>query len=440
MPIQIIQRQQKERQPMTFDERYGKAINAGFEFAGNVANQYMKNTKEKEAKKELKEKEDLENEFIKTKYGVDLKGATSDEKKIFFAEQVKAERKKKELADKLEMYKKAGFGDYFQNEQQPGGKSFTDQINGAGEGQQERPDIFNEQGEIDVGNINLPTDKLVPESQIAFAAAIDPAVAREMRAHNTAIETRQRHEENLELKKEIDQTKQVSESYKTNQKFIDKTYDQYEDSLRRDSILGRMNELEESGELSDSGIVNTLEGLGLKAEWLKNPSNEEYTKLGLDLLGGGTLQADYGSRVLQSEFKVSQQRIPTLSQTPEGRRQIAENIKTMLLPAKLKNDRMQYYLDRAERTGEPLPHDLRGKVLRDIKPQLEEAYDKFKQRNGRYPVKDGTVPDDNALEKYYFLSDGNQDKAFKMMKEDGYDVQPEGKRGISGGSARTRGR
>ncbi len=156
---------------------------------------------------------------------------------------------------------------------------------------------------------------------------------------------------------------------------------------------------------------------------MQNPANSEYTKLALDLLGGGTLQADYGSRVLQSEFAVSQQRIPTLSQTPEGRKQISENIKAMLLPAKLKKERMQYYLDKSARTGEPLPHNLRGRILQDIKPQLEEAYDKFKQRNGRYQVKKGTVPDDNALEKYYFLSDGNEKKALKMMQEDGYDTE-----------------
>jgi hypothetical protein len=83
---------------------------------------------------------------------------------------------------------------------------------------------------------------------------------------------------------------------------------------------------------------------------------------------------------------------------------------------------MQFYLDQAERTGKPLPHDLRGKVLRDIKPQLEEAYDKFKQRNGRYKVRLGTYPDDNALEKYFYLSNGNENSAIKMMEEDGYDV------------------
>lgn len=218
-------------------------------------------------------------------------------------------------------------------------------------------------------------------------------------------------------------TKEVANSFKENNEYINKAYDQYEDSLRKEAIVGKMDQLNDSKELSDSGVINFLRTLGLEEEWLKNPANEEYSKLSLDILGGGSLQADYGSRVLASEFAVSQKRIPTLSQTKEGRKQISENIKTMLLPSKLKYERLQYYLDKAERTEEPLPHNLRGKILQDIKPQLQEAYDKFKQRNGRYKVSAGTPLDDNAIEKYYFISDGIEDKARKMMIEDGYDVK-----------------
>jgi hypothetical protein len=223
-------------------------------------------------------------------------------------------------------------------------------------------------------------------------------------------------------KDRLEHTKEVTASYGENKEFINKTYDQYEDSLRREGILDRMQQLDEEGNLSGPGIINALETLGLQPEWLQNAANDEFNKLSLDLLGGGTLQADYGSRIFASEFKVAQQRIPQLMQTPEGRRQIEENIRTALLPSKLKNERMQYYLDRAERTGEPLPHDLRGRILKDIKPQLEEAYDKFKQRNGRYTVKEGTTPDDNAIEKYYYLSNGDEAKARKMMIQDGYDL------------------
>jgi hypothetical protein len=254
---------------------------------------------------------------------------------------------------------------------------------------------------------------LIPEQKIAQAAASgNKPLADVWQKYNDNIRDQMRHDEQMNLKEKTTQTKEVRESFKENQDFINKVYDQYEDSLRKEADLDRMDQLNDSGELSDSAT-----------EWIKNPSNEEYNKLALDLLGGGSLQADYGSRVLASEFKVSQQRIPSLSQTQEGRRQISENIRTMLLPSKLKQERLQFYLDKQQRTGEPLPHNLRGQILKDIKPQLEEAYDKFKQRNGRYKVREGTIADDNALEKYYYLSDGDDKKAMKMMKEDGYDTR-----------------
>lgn len=229
-----------------------------------------------------------------------------------------------------------------------------------------------------------------------------------------------RRDKNQKLQQE--NRKETRDSFKTNEKFIDNTYNKYEDAERREAIFDRMDQLEDSGQLSESGVINLLESIGIQPEWLKNPANEEYTKLALDLLGGGTLQADYGSRVLASEFKVSQQRIPSLMQTMEGRKQIKENLRAMLLPSILKKERMDYYIEKSNRTGDPLPNDLRGQILRDIKPQLEEAYDKFKQRNGRYKVRKGTIPDEDVGEKYFFLANENEDNAIKLMREDGYDV------------------
>lgn len=301
----------------------------------------------------------------------------------------------------------------------------------------------NMQGKEQSGNdeneikVNIP--KLPHSQEVITAASIrNPSLGNMMQRQNEEATAEARHREKQQLNQDLSHKKEVSESYKENKDYINNTYDKYEDSLRRESILDRMDQLENSGELSESGVINLLEQLGLNQEWLKNPANEEYTKLALDLLGGGSLQADYGSRVLASEFKVSLQRIPTLMQTPEGRKQIKENIKTMLLPSQLKQDRMKFYLDKSENTGNPLPHNLRGKILQDIKPQLERAYDEFKQRNGRYKVKEGTSPEENVVEKYFYMTNGDIDKAAKMMKEDGYNVTANKPSGISGGSSRFR--
>ncbi len=231
------------------------------------------------------------------------------------------------------------------------------------------------------------------------------------------------HSQDVALRENREEQKAISDSFSENKEFITKSHDQWEDTLRKEAVFDRMNQLEDSGDLTPSAVMNLLETIGIQPEWLKNPANEEYTKLSLDLLGGGSLQADYGSRVLQSEFMVAQKRIPSLMMTPEGRKQIIEDYKAMTLPAKLKHDRLQYYIDKAEREGKPLPHDIRGKILKDIRPQLEEAYDKFKQRNGRYKVRDGTYPSDNDLEKYYYIANGDSVKAKKYMEEDGFDVE-----------------
>jgi hypothetical protein len=451
MPIQIIKRTPVEEKRSPYD-RDREMMGLAFDFAKSAQSSYQAKAKEDRAKKELTNKEEAENKYLKLKTGQDFTGATPDERQKAYESFLKKEEKTNEFQEKIDRYKKYGFSDYLQggeqsesegqqfgsngqNQNKP--ESFSDQIN--------RPGQKSEDGNMDLGVISLKTDvpnKKMPEGMIFDAEAMgDHNLAQQIREHNKAIDVENQHKENLNFKKQKASKKEVSDSFKNNQDYINKTYDQYEDSLRKEAILGKMKGLEEKGEMSDSGVVNMLETVGLSPEWLKNPDNEEYTKLGLDLLGGGSLQADYGSKLFASEFQTSLKRIPTLSQTAEGRRQIRENLQTALLPARLKNERLQFYLDKAEKTGEPLPHDLRGKILRDIKPQLEESYDKFKQRNGRYPVKDGTIPDDNAIEKYYYISDGNFEKANKMMKEDGYYVQPESKHnGISGGSARSRSR
>lgn len=375
----------EENKRPSFGQKFSNAVGAGLQGAQQLYQQHQKKQQQQQAAQTAKEK-----------FGIDITGFDPETQKALMVEAFKQQGKGTRDLQKQD----------FVNQLFGGGQPQSNQ-GSALRGEQESPDeienVMQSPQGFDSSNIS--------DEDVIKASVIDKGLG------DTVSKLKE-----TALKKTQGEKKEVTESFKENSPYINKVYDSYEDALRKEAIFDRMDQLEESGELSDSGMINFLESIGLKPEWLKNPANEEYSKLSLDLLGGGTLQADYGSRVLASEFKVSQQRIPTLSQTPEGRKQIKENLRTMLLPARLKQERMAYYIDKAKRTGKPLPHDLRGQVLKDIKPQLEEAYDKFKQRNGRYPVRDGTTPDDNAIEKYYFLSDGNEIKAMKMMKEDGYDV------------------
>lgn len=250
------------------------------------------------------------------------------------------------------------------------------------------------------------------EEDMLHLAARKPALA------NTLLKEQSR-KSNVDLAKQRLAFSKKEANYKHNEKYIDSTSAAGNQAEKKLADLEVMDQL--SDETSDSFIMSTLELLGLQPEWLNNPANEQYSKLSLDLLGGGTLQSDYGSKVLQSEFHVSQQRIPTLKQSKEGRRQISENMKFTLLPSKLKADRLQHYMKEYNKTGK-LPNNLEAQIKEDIKPELDKAYDDFKNRNGRYKVSKGTKPDDNAIEKYAIMSKYNEDKAIALMKEDGYDV------------------
>ncbi len=369
------------------EKSFAKSILGGFasgaEQTGQMLPTYLSMLQNAQQQQKLKQ-EQVQNQAYAKSLGIDAQGLSPDILKTAIGEKLKGIRKSEEQKRDEEYFNKL----------------FSGQRDNVPSMEEEMPQVEKEG--------KFRPEEISPE-QIIQATTRKPAVGSVLQKLQD-VERREKSEEK----------KEITESYKENAQFINSTYDKYEDALRKENIFDRMEQLENEGNLSYSTIINGLEQLGLKTEWLQNPANEEYNKLSLDLLGGGTLQADYGSKLFASEFRVSQQRIPTLSLTPEGRKQIIENQKVAILPAKLKEERMRYYMDKAEKEGKPIPHDLRGKILKDIRPQLEEAYDKFKQRNGRYKVREGTIPDENSIEKYYFLSDGNEDKAMKMMVEDGY--------------------
>jgi len=423
--IQIID----ENKRPSRGQMFAQAIGGLAQGASQAASAYYGSEAKKAAKKKQSdylskyELQDLEDpELIKVALGQKLKGENEEQKLI---------RQMQMLRDfaRQNQQGRQGMGVQGMGQQLPmdpammqrmmmEGTMQPNQINQQFQGQQ--PDNgYGDMGGYDqTPNQGNYLDNL-SDDQLNYLSLINPNLA------NTATKNREfqyKKEKDIESRLQ-DQKKEVRQSYVDNKDYISKVRNKYEDTLAKEARLDRMNQLDEEGELSPSSVINLLESLGLQSEWLQNPANEEYNKLSLDLLGGGSLQADYGNRILASEFKIAQQRIPSLMQTSEGRRQIVENYRAMLLPSILKQKRLQHYINKAEKEGKPLPNDLEGKVLQDIRPQLKKVYDDFKQRNGRYKVKKNTAPNDNAIEKYYFIANGDAAKAKKLMREDGYDVK-----------------
>ena len=137
--VQII-----DRLPSTFDrfnEAFGKSIEAAGSYMG--------------AKKESRQKE---REFAQQMQLQQLKGEQS------IATQIAKYEQKKKLLDSL------GLGDEFgqgqpeiQNQPEP-----------------QRSDQFDQEGNINVGEVKVPTRKLIPQSKIMQATAIDPSIGNQL--------------------------------------------------------------------------------------------------------------------------------------------------------------------------------------------------------------------------------------------------------------------
>jgi len=88
--------------------------------------------------------------------------------------------------------------------------------------------------------------------------------------------------------------------------------------------LGRSEKLDEKGNLSTPLMVKTLNALGLPIGVLSNPDSEEYVKIEADYLRD-VRNVFPGGRVTNYEVQAYLKGIPTLLNTPEGRRAIVRN-------------------------------------------------------------------------------------------------------------------
>jgi len=232
--------------------------------------------------------------------------------------------------------------------------------------------------------------------------------------------------EERDLSKMQFDSKAVRDSYKQNQDYIDKIYTANEGAEVQEAEFDRMEQLIDTGELTNSTVASLFQMFHLPIELLANPTNDEYNKAAYNMTKN--VVADYGNRPLLAEFNVMLRRIPSLLNTDEGKRQIISDMRILMEPAKLKAKALRRIIDESEEKNKPLPNDLRGKIQKEIQPELGKIYDSFKNRNGRVKVKKGTPVNGDVVDKYLELArdpkTGKIDpkKAGDMAAEDGYDI------------------
>ena len=178
-------------------------------------------------------------------------------------------------------------------------------------------------------------------------------------------------------------------AYKAQQPFIDETthkYNAFETEMK--PRLLQMQNIPDEDLVSPTAAV-FLEELGIPLGALDDPSSELYQKLSQDLLKG--LPETYGSRILKVEVDNFLKTIPTLLNSPEGRRMIASNM------LKLGEMKEVYYNEMRKQQKEALdkqeiPKDFQQRVFDQVKPQIDRINNDFVKLSEIKSVPKGEIP------------------------------------------------
>lgn len=200
---------------------------------------------------------------------------------------------------------------------------------------------------------------------------------------NAEAESKLRGQELTRHQQEFDK------NYKVQQPFIDETTSAYKGF--ETEMKPRLLQMQE---LPDEDIIGPtaskfLEHFGIPLGALDDPSSELFQKLSQDLLKG--LPETYGSRILKVEVDNFLKTIPTLSNSPEGRRMIASNM------LKLGEMKEIYYNEMRRQQQEYLekgtfPKDFQQRVFDQVKPQIDKFNDEFVKLSSIKHVPKGTIP------------------------------------------------
>jgi hypothetical protein len=182
----------------------------------------------------------------------------------------------------------------------------------------------------------------------------------------------------------------IESAYNAQKNFIDdttKSYRGFETEMK--PRLLQMQHMNPEDLVSPTAAV-FLEKLGIPLGALEDPSSELYQKLSQDLLKG--LPETYGNRILKVEVDNFLKTIPTLLNSPDGRRMIASN---MLKLGEMKEvyynamrNKQREYLD----NGKPLPRDFQQVIFDQVKPQIDRINNEFIKMSDIKSVPPETIP------------------------------------------------
>jgi len=185
--------------------------------------------------------------------------------------------------------------------------------------------------------------------------------------------------------------KGVESSYNAQKDFINETTDKHRafETDTKPKLLQMQKVASDDTLISPTAAV-FLDAMGIPLGALEDPSSELYNKLSLDLLKG--LPDTYGNRILKVEVDNFLKTIPSLLNSPNGRRMIASN---MLKLGEMKEvyynamrQKQREYLD----SDQPLPRDFQQLVFDQVKPQIDRINEEFVKMSNIKSIPNNTIP------------------------------------------------
>jgi hypothetical protein len=200
---------------------------------------------------------------------------------------------------------------------------------------------------------------------------------------------------------------ELEKSYAEQKPFIDDTTKRavgWESEMK--PRLLQMQKMNEKELVSPTAAV-FLEAVGIPLGALDDPTSELYNKVSQDLLKG--LPETYGSRILKVEVDNFLKTIPTLMNSPVGRRMIASNMLKLgemkeVYYKEMRKEQMSY-LDQNKK----LPKDFEQRIFDNVSPQIAKINDEFSQLSQITSVPENTIPYFNPQGGISFIPDDPDD-------------------------------
>lgn len=189
--------------------------------------------------------------------------------------------------------------------------------------------------------------------------AVGPEGAKVL-VDNITQQQKMRDKEAIEIRKE---------ERKEGRAEIEKITHGYEAAEASKANLDRMEKLEGSGKLAKPWQALVAQKTGIPLSLLANPQSEEFEKL-VAQRGLNVAQAYGFGRILQTEYENFLRSIPTLMNSPDGRKRIT---KTLRYFDDLSIKRYNIYKQLRKESKEPVPSRLKERITEMMEPEYEKA-------------------------------------------------------------------